>query len=527
MSRNAHGRSPAGRPSRPPLLVLLSGCALVLGTGCGVSGREASLAPRDAQVEGDADSVIDARSVADAQVEGDTDSVIDAQRADAGGRAAPDGGALSRDAGEPPGLEAGEIFDSSHVIEIRMTLDPADAARLEEQGDEEVYLPAAVELRGGAVNARFEQVGVRHKGAWTLHHCFEEGGRSYDAECAKLSYKIRFDEFVKNARLFGLKRLNLHAMSADGSKLREQLAYDLFRAFGVEAPRTGYAQLWINGAPYGLFCTVEQIDGRYTAFRYPGAGDGNLYKEVWPGGGSDDANFLAGLKTNNDPEDPPDVSDMRGFAAAVQGATAETFATDMARWVDLRHMVRYMAVDRAIRNWDGVVTFYSPNAPHNYYWYHEEGPGGVFRLIPWDLDNTFGTYDPIMHPERAPGGGRSSAPMPDWNVKPGSCRPRSLWEANNSLRGTPPGCDPFLNLLAKTQWDGFVEAGEELLAGPLQRDRLEAKLDAWQALIEPFIDDDPYLSYAGWQSEVSELHALLPGLIADFEAHLGEGYREE
>jgi len=163
-----------------------------------------------------------------------------------------------------------------------------------------------------------------------------------------------------------LKRINLHALSQDGSKVREALAYSVFRDFGVDAPRTAFAKLYINDEGPFLVLAVEQVDGRYTAHHYPEGGDGNLYKQLWPQPDWYDAVVLRHLKTNNDPEDNPDVSDFQGFGAAVGTTTPETFAVDMEGWVDTTQLLRYIPVDRALRNWDGITAFYQPKTPHNF-----------------------------------------------------------------------------------------------------------------------------------------------------------------
>ncbi len=474
-----------------------------------VEGEALCEAPAGSDGDGDNDGDSDGDTDADGDgdSDGDSDGDTDAD--------------TDTDTGE--GVEPELVFTQDAVLEYHITMSEADYEQIEEYGDEEVYVPAALRITGGDIDEAYTEVGFRHKGAWSLHHCYEEGYRSYEEECAKISYKVKFSEYDPDGRFHGYKRINLHAMAGDSTKVREQLAYDMFNAFGVIAPRTAYANLFINGERIGLFAQVEQIDGRFTAFHFPHDKDGNLYKERWPKPGMDDEHYLDGLRTNDNPEDNPDVSDMHAFGEAVDGCTEETFVETMAGWVDLDNLLRYMAVDRAAKNWDGIVTFYHWTTPHNFYWYHEAAPGGIFHLVPWDLDNTFWEFDPYMHPEQWV----TVDPIPDWNVLPLHCDPRPLWEPDGDTTAVAPGCDKLISLLAITSWDRFAELGEELLDGPLDRDVMAEKVAGWVARIDASVAADPFIDYDEWRAELETFDDILDRAIADFTAHLTEGYRVE
>ena len=141
-------------------------------------------------------------------------------------------------------------------------------------------------------------------------------------DCEKLPMKIKFSEYDPDRRFYGLKRVNFHSMDRDPSRLREMIAYRLFREFDVPASRTAYAQLVINGEPRGLHLAVEQVDGQFTRARFEDGGKGNLYKEVWftttrAGVWRD------GLRTNRD--DEPDVSAMPVMGEAFSASSEDNF----------------------------------------------------------------------------------------------------------------------------------------------------------------------------------------------------------
>lgn len=420
-------------------------------------------------------------------------------------------------------LPGARVYADDQVLELRFTLSSNDWRYLEERGNEERYVSAEAVVRGRHLEeARYATVGLRHKGAWSLHHCWDDYGgvRHREDECAKLSLKVKFDEYDVNGRLDGLKRLNLHASAGDGTKLRELLAYATFNEFGVDAPRAVPAKVYVNGELLGLFIAVEDIDGRYTRAHYPDGPNGNLYKEIWPNAAAEDAAFIAALETN---EEVADVSDLRGFAEAVANTSNATFAEDMAKWVDLDAILRYLAVDRAMRNWDGIMAFYSPLKPHNHYWYRDDGPEGRFHLIPWDLDNTFWEFDPYMYPEQWV----TAAPVPDWNAEPANCSLRDVWTPGSGVTLTPPRCDKFLDLLAETHWPRFAELASELRERTFTTTGLMQKVRHWRALIEPIVREDPTLATSAWEAEVEGLPRLLDDVVSDFDAFVASGLIEE
>ncbi len=434
--------------------------------------------------------------------------------------AAGSAGSGGKAAKPPPGDLA---FADDQVLEIRLVLDGADWTALEEHGNDEEFVAASVSVKGeGFPDVSLASVGLRHKGAWSLHHCWDDFGgvRSRAAECQKLSYKIKFDEYDDDARFDGLKRINLHASSGDATKLRELLAYSTFADFGLVAPRTAPARVFINGQLQGLFIAVEEIDGRFTKAHFPDGADGNLFKETWPRTEWLDADFLAALETN---EEAADVSDLRAFANAIAAASNADFMSAMAPWVHLDDILRYMAVDRAIKNWDGITAFYSPYTPHNFFWYHDDGADDRFHLLPWDLDNTFWEFDPYMHPEQWV----TADPVPDWNAEPFDCTPRPVWDPAGTTMITPPRCDPFLDMLAETSWSDFVAFGDELLAGPLGASTLAAKVAQRRTQIEPLVSEDPTLDYPSWSLAVDGLSATLTRARTDFQTFLDTGLVSE
>jgi spore coat protein H len=434
------------------------------------------------------------------------------------GAGGPTGAGGSPSAGLPGELPGDRTFSGNEVLEVRLSIDAEAWFELEEHGNREEYLPATARLERSGTAVDLGPIGVRHKGAYSLHHCWDQFGgvRSHEAECAKLSLKLKFDRYDPELRFDGLKRLNLHASSGDGSMLRELIAYQTFRDFGVDAPRTLPARVFINDEPVGAFIAVEDIDGRYTAAHFPEGPNGNLYKEVWPNVRVADQDFASALETN---EERSDVADVRAFAEAVARSTNETLAAELEPFAAVEPLLRYIAVDRALENWDGIMAFYSPTSPHNFFWYHDDGPEGRFHLIPWDLDATLWLFDPLMDPRDWV----TVPPIPNFNEQPLDCEPRVIWEPEGPERVTPPRCDRLLDALAESAWPRLVEIGRELVVGPMAPARLSELIDGWQPLLEPLVAEDPTLELEAWRQHVAEFRAIAAAASRKFEAFLSEG----
>ncbi len=91
-----------------------------------------------------------------------------------------------------------------------------------------VWVPCSFYFDG----IQWYNVGIRYKGNSSLMSAYHEGN-------GKLSFKLDFDEFeddypiLKNQRFYGFKQLNLNNNFEDTSLMREKVASDLFREFGL------------------------------------------------------------------------------------------------------------------------------------------------------------------------------------------------------------------------------------------------------------------------------------------------------
>ena len=416
----------------------------------------------------------------------------------------------------------GYVFDIEQVHTYSIEIEPAELERLKADPRAEQYVRANVRLG----NERWENVGVRYKGFFgILFTCFDERGNQI---CPKLAYKIKFDEYERRQRFYGMKRLNFHPMKDDAAQMREVLSYELFREFGVTAPRSVYARLELNGKPLGLFTLTEDIDDRFMADRFDDGGEGVLYKEVWPtssrtardvaelqgaadgdaaGGGATPANAaptnvrlpegLAEAVARN-PNDLP-ATGFLDFADALlsheddDAARLDALGRNLA---DIDAFWRYLAVDRLIDNWDGIVGWYCvPQCQnHNYFWY-ENARSGRFTLIPWDLEQSWRDPSPI----------RTYFDMPDWDDLHRSCRTRKVFW---NLDAVAPFCDPLIGAAVREGWGEYIAASRRLLEELYPLERLHQRIDDLAAIVEPHVLADEFgPGEREWRRAVELLHS--------------------
>lgn len=408
--------------------------------------------------------------------------------------------------------DADALFDAATIPVFKVTLSDTDWAWLLDDPVREQYVEANLTFEGEDIGA----VGLRFRGAaGSLSLCVDDNGHLDTAKCNKLGLKIKFDFVDDDKRFFGLKRLNFMGMTRDPSKMVENLTYGIFRDMGIAAPRTGWAVLEVNGETQGLFSLIEQVDGRFTDDRWPGDGDGNLYKEVWPQT-SNEFYYAGGLQNN---EETATHEQFVAFYQAVVTAAPEDRLSALGEWTDLDYFYRYMAVQDAVQHWDGVTSIYcgewgcGEGPTHNYYWYQHES-GDHFTLIPWDVDSTMAPITQMLD------WGMMVAYVPHWTVVPDDCGityHAFVLEGFGQLKLKPPGCFPIFQALA-SDFDRYAAAVQELLDGPFNVTALSRQMDEYAILIRDAVAADPTLGgVQQWEQAVSNLRDNLYILVEQLE----------
>ncbi|HWA53858.1 MAG TPA: CotH kinase family protein, partial [Solirubrobacterales bacterium] len=183
----------------------------------------------------------------------------------------------------------------------------------------------------------------------------------------------------------------LNNMVEDDSFLHETLAYRMFRAAGVAAPRTGFAWLRLDGEEFGLYLNLENLD-KINLERWfgPFAAPQHLYEgesgvDVEPGR---EGEFEV------DEGDEADRSDLEALVESANTSIGPGWASQASSRIDLEEMTRMWAVEKFVGHWDGYSGEGAVGRPNNYYLYSDSA--GRFQMLPWGTDNT---WEPSKKPD--------------------------------------------------------------------------------------------------------------------------------
>ncbi len=231
------------------------------------------------------------------------------------------------------------IFNQQVLHEARLDLDPSAWEALRRNYLSNQYYSANFSVDGVAVS----QVGVRSRGS---------GSR----DPGKPGLEIDFNRYVASQEYYGYKRLVLDNMTQDPSCLRERMAFIVFEAMGIAAPRNAFAKLYVNGEYWGLYDLVEKVSKPFLESRL-GEKSGVLFNYQWDGAwdfswlGGDPSLYVPVPFEPETNEDDPNVADpLVRFIRAIDDAPN---AAAIEPWLDTNRFLTHLAVENAIAESDG------------------------------------------------------------------------------------------------------------------------------------------------------------------------------
>ena len=301
---------------------------------------------------------------------------------DAGAACLADGGADATEAngdGDAGLVDAGlprpvDIYDPTDVKSYAFTLSDDAVA---------TFTDVTVATQKTWVSGDFTYLGV----TYTNVGFRRKGSSTFRSLPRKASFKVKFDKYVSGQKFYGLKELTLNSSVSDPTFIAERLSYYVFRSLGLPAERAVSAQVTINGEPYGLYANIETPDQDLLTRLY-GSSANTLYEAngggQWTPGEWPDYDTEVGDGT---------MTDLQALFHAVTHEPAPVNLSDLTAVLDGTEFLRFAATEAAIGFYDGYG-FGVYGSPHNYYLAGDIH--GVFQLIPWSLDLTWGGRGKIV-----------------------------------------------------------------------------------------------------------------------------------
>lgn len=268
---------------------------------------------------------------------------------------------------------ASRLFKKDEVAEISIKMKQEDWDWIIENALDEEYRSADITINGET----FYNVGIRPKGNSSLRTVAQ------DDTTDRFSFKIKFDQYVKGQTYYGLDKLVINNMITDATYMKEYLAYDLFEKMDIVTPLNSFANININGEPWGLYLAVEATEENFLSRNF-GNDYGNLYKPEDTGSSlkwvDENHSSYQGIKDNAQVK----ITD-KDFDKVVEMIKNLNSGTDLEKYLDVDEILRYFAVNTLLVNLDSYVG----NFNHNYLLYEKDG---VFSILPWDLNMAFGGF---------------------------------------------------------------------------------------------------------------------------------------
>ncbi len=306
-------------------------------------------------------------------------------------------------------------------------------------GTDKKYLPAIATIDGVVMDT----VGVRQKGFFS----------NWGFNGLKKPLKIDFNEFIEGQVFNGLKKVNLQNCAFDPSLMRDKLAYDMMRDFGVPAPRSAYANVYLNGTYWGVYLMVEQMDKVFLDIHYE-SDEGNLYKCInntsldWYGTDFNNYTFEFGKRTN---EIENNWDDFIRFVDIINNTPDDQLEDSLRNVFNVEGFLKIFAIDVLSNNWDSYF-----DHGRNFYVYNNP-TDNRFQWLPWDYNLAFASFPVHPFPTDI-----------DGNLKPLTRRIIEndilIYEYISVL------CDAMTEVFNPTYVQNFIDTYEPIVAAELVND---------------------------------------------------------
>ena len=194
----------------------------------------------------------------------------------------------------------------------------------------------------------------------------------------KPSLKINIDEYMEDVKLFCTDNMTLNNGIQGPSVLRQCLAYAMFDAAGVIAPRCNFARLRVNNTDLGIYAQVEPIKPLFMRRRF-GEDTGHHYEGTLSDF-SIERMFTFEPKTD---ETDKQYRPLQAIVELLDNPDDAQFESQLGEIIHLKSFYRFWAMEILTGHWDGY------NGNRNNFHIYIDSTDNKITFIPWGLDDTF------------------------------------------------------------------------------------------------------------------------------------------
>nr|WP_312886684.1 CotH kinase family protein [Paenibacillus foliorum] len=216
--------------------------------------------------------------------------------------------------------------------------------------------------------------------------------KQYDVGVAYRGYHIRklkkksLRLSIHPPKLFmGAREYHLNAEYLDPSMIRSKLSFDFFKDIGNLAPASEYILLKLNGSTLGLYLQLESVDDLFLKKR--GLQAGNIFYAS-----NDDANFSLITPENKIKHAleagyslkiglKEDYRYIRELIYKINTVPQSDFRNEISNLIDVNKFLLWLVGIVCMQNYDGFIQNYA---------LYRSAASGLFEIIPWDYDATWG-----------------------------------------------------------------------------------------------------------------------------------------
>ncbi|MEE2615874.1 MAG: CotH kinase family protein [Verrucomicrobiota bacterium] len=362
------------------------------------------------------------------------------------------------------------VYKENHVVQIHISAnreawDAMQPKRVERNpdgpkvhfGNKFGYAKVNITIDGEL----FKDAGLRFKG----NSSYRFAGRSL-----KKPFKIDTNRFIKGQKIYGRTKINLSNAFLDSAFMKEKLGYEIYRAAGIPTPGVGWAAvtLTVEGITekkhLGIYCLIEQMDDRYLIRKFgKDSKDSLLMKpeavDDWEYFGDNELKEYQryGIKYGEDKKEQ--IKRFAELLKLIEHGSKTAFQQQIGKRLDLDYFAGYLAATSILVNIDSYI-----GMPHNYYLMIDKA-NDKLRILPWDLNETFGTFTM----------GRSPEMLVKWDIDKPWISKRRLSERLFEMESFQKR---YRTVIAKLMKEDFTE------------EKLFKRIDAFEKAITPHIKKD-------------------------------------